>query len=838
MENIFIRILNAVVLGIFFSVLTLPQSYRTDKPPGNVVSINDSVPSKQVVNYRRTDPDNLPEESDYKKPKEEVFPLNYFRSTGVWTELNPKVPRVSYIGLHFVNKDTGWAVGGSGAIIKTTNGGVDWTIAETPVTNLLLKIHSYNGQIVLATGYDGIILRSIDGGENFELIPTGLGNDRDLWGVQMISDSVGWVCGMYSSLLKTTDAGLTWQRDSLPFSYHYWGLNFLNENFGMIACSNGNMLRTTDGGVNWQQILTGDTRDLYSVDIIDSLHAAAAGERELEIQYEGGKNIYSSDGGLTWVMNDDIPTYQDANCIEFVNRDTGYTINVNKGIYKTTNRGQNWTFVGGGGDWHVQVLNDGTGYCGGNDLNIYKKTEGTESWKKIILNDNFSDVYFFNETTGYILSWALYKTTTGGLSWTRIENAPGGNSLLFLDSLTGFIGGSQSLFKTTDGGVNWYNVNGVPGGVGKIFFTNSLTGWATSGRNIINTTDGGENWITQITLPADNFSSLHFIDSLNGWAATRYIWQTTNGGTNWIQRSDIPAFMSTDIYFINNKGFILELLKLYRSDNNGATWYTQLNSPYIIKNFGWLSNDHGFIMGGSVVYETIDSGNTWSLVSELSNIGLQKFHAPHNYLGYSTGNLGLIYKYIDTSIVPVELISFQGMVENKKVILTWQTASELNNSGFQVEKSFDKENWFNIGFVEGSGTTTEKINYIFIDNNIVTNIQYYRLKQVDHNGQYKFSDIIKIIGNSLITTFQLYPSYPNPFNSSTVISYQVPHRSFINISLYNIIGEKIIQIVNEEKSEGLHKELFQSSLLPSGVYFVRMTSSAGFNAVNKITLIK
>ncbi len=130
MENIFIRILNAFVLGIIFSVLTLPQSYRMDKPPGNLVSINDSIPSKQFVNFRRTDPDNLPDESNYKKPKEEVFPLNYFRSTGVWTELNPKIPRVSYVGLHFVNKDTGWVCGGSGAIIKTTNGGIDCTIAE------------------------------------------------------------------------------------------------------------------------------------------------------------------------------------------------------------------------------------------------------------------------------------------------------------------------------------------------------------------------------------------------------------------------------------------------------------------------------------------------------------------------------------------------------------------------------------------------------------------------------------------------------------------------------------------------------------------------------------
>jgi len=166
--------------------------------------------------YRRLDPLNLPPPDIYAKPKSEVFPLGYNSNhlnkattgTGVWTELNPKVPRVTYIGLHFVNKDTGWACGQSGTIIKTTNGGDNWTISGTPITNLLLKTHSYNGQIVLVTGYDGIILRSSDRGENFEQIPSGVGSGTDLWGVRMLNDTLGWVCGSSQTLLKTTDAGL------------------------------------------------------------------------------------------------------------------------------------------------------------------------------------------------------------------------------------------------------------------------------------------------------------------------------------------------------------------------------------------------------------------------------------------------------------------------------------------------------------------------------------------------------------------------------------------------------------------------------------------------------
>ena len=272
---------------------------------------------KQRYNFRRLEPNNLPPIEIYAQPKEEFFPLGYGTNhlnrittgTDTWTELNPKVPRVTYLGLHFVNKDTGWACGQSGAVIKTTNGGSDWTISETPVNNLLLKTHSYNGQVVLVSGYDGIILRSSDGGENFELIPSGVGSGYDLWGVQMLNDTLGWVCGVYQTLLKTTDAGLSWQPVTTGINQHYWSLNFLNESYGMIACSDGIVLKTTDGGNSWIQTQAGDTRDLFTIDVIDSLHIAAAG-------YDG-KNVYSSDGGVTWLSNPDLPAFSATNCIDF-----------------------------------------------------------------------------------------------------------------------------------------------------------------------------------------------------------------------------------------------------------------------------------------------------------------------------------------------------------------------------------------------------------------------------------------------------------------------------------------------------------------------------------------
>ena len=797
---------------------------------------------REFIDYRRTDPNNFPPIGKYAQPKEQVFPLGWNKGTlgkvnagtGVWTELNPLVPRVNYIGLHFVNKDTGWACGGSGAIIKTTSGGVDWTISETPVTNLLLKIHSYNGQVVIVTGYDGIILRSSDSGETFELIPSGVGNGIDLWGVQMLNDTLGWVCGTNWTLLRTTDSGLSWQPFTPGLNDHYWAIDFINENYGMISCGGGKVLKTTDGGDSWTQTQAGDTRALFTIDIIDSQHIAAAGVF--------GKNVYSSDGGVNWTMNTDVVVFSAVNWINFINQDTGYCVRDVYNIAKTTNRGQTWfnpnpTFTIS--EWHIQLLEDGTGFACGEEiggnyaLNVVKRTNGLDNWNRIFLNTNWSDVFFIDETKGFAISSSviyggLYKTEDGGLTYQKIENAPNGNDIFFLDSMTGFIAGTH---KSTDGGESWYATNG--GGT-KVFFLDDQVGWSIGGNTILKTTDKGEQWITQLTLPADNFTSIFFIDTLNGWATSRYIWQTTDGGISWIQRTDIPVFFSDEIYFINSLGFVIEFLELYKTTNSGNNWFTQLNSQYIIRSFGWLSASHGFIIGDGV-YETIDNGNTWDEILELRNIGLRKLHSPKIYVGYAVGYTGLVYKYIDTTIVPVELTSFYSKANNNTVILKWSTATEINNLGFEVLRSSDNQNWNSLVFIKGNGTTIQTHNYQFTDRIENSGIYSYKLKQIDYDGSFNLSQIIEVrIANPF--TFKLYQNYPNPFNPVTNITYQLPQKTNVTIKVFNVLGSEIATLVNEEKDAGIHTLTFNAENLNSGVYIYHLKTDNYVNAKKMILL--
>jgi photosystem II stability/assembly factor-like uncharacterized protein len=772
-------------------------------------------------------------------------------STGIWKELNPKVPRVDYIGVFFINKDTGWTCGANGALIKTTDGGNSWTNSISNTTTPILKVRSYNGQIVIASGYGGTMLRSTDGGETFVQVASNV--TGDLWGLQMINDTLGWACGISNSLTKTTDGGQTWQRILTPgYTTSYWWIDFMNENYGFIA-ADGKVLRTTDGGNNWEIIQAGDAYPLFCIDVIDSLHIAAAGYGGFNY---AAKSIYSSDGGNNWITGDTLTT-EAVNCIQYINPDTGYLVMDEHYYGKTTNRGQVWDYIYNPemGEFEFQfLLNNNLGYSAGTGLRVYKTQNGYENWKPMIISDNFSDVYFTSANKGFVISsfgnshpCGLYKTEDGGINWEKVINASDGTTLLFLDSLTGFIGSDQ-IYKTTDGGINWYVPNGGQGGAGKIFFINETTGWAIRSNFIYKTTDRGENWDTQFAAPSSiGFNSIYFVDSLYGWTANfgGRPYKTTNGGNNWIQQTNLDIWSSRDIYITNrDTGWIVDNTSwsaLKKTTNGGINWIT---IPEIINPFEFHffpDPKHWMISGSPEKYITEDGGITWIDISSDVPSGFNSFNSVSDKLGYAAGGLGLILRYNDTTYIPVELTSFTSSVNENDVILSWQTATEINNQGFQIERRETKnernDDWYIVGFVSGNGTTTETHSYSFVDKKLASGKYLYRLKQINFDGTFEYSNIIEI-EISTPTILSLNQNFPNPFNPSTIINWQSPISGWQTIKLYNTLGEEVDTIVNEYLDAGFHSKLYiVNSTLTSGVYFYKLTIG-GNTQVRKMILTK
>ena len=193
--------------------------------------------------------------------------------------------------------------------------------------------------------------------------------------------------------------------------------------------------------------------------------------------------------------------------------------------------------------------------------------------------------------------------------------------------------------------------------------------------------------------------------------------------------------------------------------------------------------------------------------------------------------------YTGLSPVPVELTSFAASAQNNTVRLSWKTQSELNNKEFMVERSFGSENWETIGSVKGAGTTTETNSYGFVDRDItVSGTYYYRLKQVDFSGKYEYSDVIEV-SVKLPSEFRLSQNYPNPFNPDTRIAYSIPSSGNIKLAVYNILGQKVADLVNGFVEAGKHSVIFKAGNLTSGIYFYKIEAD-NFVSVKKMMLIK
>jgi hypothetical protein len=205
---------------------------------------------------------------------------------------------------------------------------------------------------------------------------------------------------------------------------------------------------------------------------------------------------------------------------------------------------------------------------------------------------------------------------------------------------------------------------------------------------------------------------------------------------------------------------------------------------------------------------------------------------------------GLCFSLIG-DIIPVELISFEASVIDNDVALNWTTATETNNQGFGIERLQDSmiekiEDWVKIGFVNGNGTTTEPQAYSFVDEKLSAGKYQYRLKQIDFDGSFEYSNIIEV-DISLPAEFSLEQNYPNPFNPSTSIQYAISSRQFVQLKVYDVLGNEIATLVNEEKPAGSYEVMFnpESSIRhpASEVYFYQL-KAGNYLETRKMILIK
>jgi hypothetical protein len=311
-------------------------------------------------------------------------------------------------------------------------------------------------------------------------------------------------------------------------------------------------------------------------------------------------------------------------------------------------------------------------------------------------------------------------------------------------------------------------------------------------------TDGGVTWSSPIKINDDPGTSAW------QWFGTMSVAPNGRIDVIWLDTRDNPGTYLSALYYSNSR-------------DGGVTWSpNERLSDYFDPHVGWPQQEK--------------MGDYFDMVSDINGANLA-------WAATFNGEQDVYYSFItDTTVVPVELLSFTATSNGKEVILSWSTATELNNQLFEVQRSFEGSEFATIGFVYGKGTTTERQDYIYKDKISTDGKHFYRLKQIDYMGNYESSDIIEM-EIRVFNSYLLEQNFPNPFNPTTTIGYGIKDKSNVKISILNSIGEEIASLVNEEKESGYHTVEFDAANLPSGVYFYQLKAGS-FIETKKMILLK
>ncbi|GEM_PF-1914181 len=342
---------------------------------------------------------------------------------------------------------------------------------------------------------------------------------------------------------------------------------------------------------------------------------------------------------------------------------------------------------------------------------------------------------------------------------------------------------------------------------------------------------------------------------------------TTTGSvdTNWVQADNYVyslAVINSDLYVGGTFSQIAGVGRTYLAKlnpNTGAAdenWSPNLNNAV----YGISEVGSNILIGGNFTSVNSETHKYVAILNSTDGSPVSAF-APKLDGGVkavdgSTGNalVGGVFVRANDSYqrniaffsernLPVELVSFIGYAGTNDVILVWQTATEINNYGFQIErkKGEDKNKWEKIGFVKGSGNSNSPKEYSFTDKTVESGKYSYRLKQIDLSGNYEYSKTIEI-NIALPDKFILSQNYPNPFNPTTVIKYTIPSvqtRQALSVQLivYDVLGRKVATLLKKKQKPGKYSIKFDASNFASGIYFYRLQAGR-FESIKKMVLLK
>ena len=692
-----------------------------------------------------------------------------------------------------------YAAGENSSILHSTNSGSSWSIFSDG-TSKLLSITSYinSGNIyVYAVGESGKVEKSTDGGLTWN--QTFIAYGRSLNSVFFFSNGTGWIAGDSGTILNTTDNGSNWNLQNLGPTYKLRCIKFSDANTGVACGTNGTILKTTNEGVNWVNVPNPSNRELLSIDISGNTIFAAGVFSTV---------IKSTDFGNSWRTIDyKILTHSDVNCVYMFDANKHFTCGGGGFIRMSTDGGSTFTFPA---------------------------------------NPMFGDLYslfFYDNTTGWAVSRktnAIIKTTDGGASW----NLPPNTSVSFdwIRTLTGislgsilsynalvqnvvytFLGGK--LYRSPDIGKTWNQISSLPGPSREVIVspkdTNKILILGNSFAYV--STDYGVNWNL----------SIH-----------------RSGGIIGIPIEFNPFHPDT-LFFGHND-------TLYRSTDFGISWNFLSIAPFNTWCDMAVSDDdpNTIFFGTSTpsrIFKSTNGGLNFSLVHNCPAVANSE--SPSIALTKQVSNMIYHLDFNDSSVTGGIWKSTNGgsnwiNILNQEYF--WGLAVAFDDPNVITAAFWDLENQTAPLFISSNGGSS------FITTNVLPNSSHYNqsilaydkgnilLQQSDGiyalNITYTTPIGIQPISNKIPEHFSLSQNFPNPFNPTTKIKFDIStagqrHAIYVQVKIYDILGREVAQLVNELLSPGSYEVVWNSGNNASGVYYYKLETE-NFSLTKKMILLK
>lgn len=483
--------------------------------------------------------------------------------------------------------------------------------------------------------------------------------------------------------------------------------------------------------------------------------------------------------------------------------------------------------------------------------------------------NNLFSVYFIDSKKGFVAGdkGSLLKTLDGGDNWSfQITGTTARSSkIIFVNSQTGYVlfqefGGY--VLKTINGGLKWDTLHKITGSneiFNDLYFLDSINVWI-AGTAVYFSSDAGNSWqkISNNLSQETQLTAIKMFDLQKGIALgydhlpsgnfSGFISKTTDGGKNWtyIMNDISPHALS----FQNNIGFAVGGSSIvYQTVDYGDTW-TAITLPFQGQgsfeiNDVFVSDDIEYFLVGrhvslptieGIIFHTKDGGGSWEQKYTTNTMNSAFFL--NSKMGWLVGNGGAVVKY------QLPYVSIDYPKGGEKLIV---------GSSALIEWSSYSVNSINIEYTTNNGVTWYPItssypasnaSYLWLVPNTISNDCKIKITATNtptvfdiSNNTFSISNTTKINEEINLKTFFLSENYPNPFNPSTMIEYQIPTRAFVSIKLFNSIGQEIKILVAEEKMPGNYQVLFDGSDLISGVYFYQMRVN-DFVETKKLVLIK